>query len=376
MHRRRNHSQRIALPVGLVGALMGAAAATAQTGQVIPAAYATVDGDSVSAEPFAFDRVRHVQYVSGSLVNVTRGRIIRAIAYRRDARALGTQTLRRVVRSTRTTPSWTMRMGNYGGSIGRPPVAYPTNTTAGWTRTINGRQISFPDLPPAGGSGVAPFSLRLPFDQPFSYQGPNLGVMHEAYESRNIVFPYYVDALGNPGTLGDVDLIAPTSVGCPAGQNRVTGIARNPGSSLEIYLFGGPTSSVGSLYLGTNTTRWAGAPLPLSLSFLGMPGCSVYTDLLAPIPVRTNSAGRAVAAARIPADPRLAGAVTFGQFVLRDSRVNPAVGLATSDGVRIELGRGVGTTVASTVVSGVANLARQRTGFVQPGTGLVFRVEY
>ena len=67
----------------------------------------------------------------------------------------------------------------------------------------------------------------------------------------------------------------------------------------------------------------------------------------------------------------------FIREIVADDRVNPAVNIATSDGLRFTLGNDVGTAaLGMSVVSLAGNLAsNQRTpGFVQRGRGLVFQL--
>jgi hypothetical protein len=259
------------------------------------------------------------------------------------------------------------------------PVLNPSNLLApvGWTNVMTPILVNFPDLP-RGAGPTAPFDLQFPLDVPLAYTGASLGIRNRVYESAGNTFTYLFDAVASAVTAGNVQRISPTALGCPAGENRCEGYAPNPGGgNLEFYLYGGKPSSPAVAYFGTNTTTWLGATLPLSLAFFNLPGCSVYTDLVVPVPTFTNIAGVAAARAAVPADPALTSQRLYGQWLSQDDRVNPAVNLASSDGLGFTLGPVVGgLTVPMSIVSAAQNLALGRTGFTRLGEGLVFRLTF
>ena len=349
---------------------------SAQTSAVVPAANAAVDGNSLEQEPFGYDQITHMQYVDASLLGtVPPGAMLNQIAYRRDFSS--TAALATMQRTGRTGPApaiWEIWMINYTG-----PVLSPPNNIqrTGWTNVMTPALINFPDLP-RGAGPTSPFDLTFVLDRPFAYSGGALGVAHLAYETSAVNYAYLVDTVMSTATIGQVARIGANTVGCPAGENRCEGVAPNPGAgSLEFYLFGGKPSSVAVAYLGTNTTSWLGATLPLSLSFLQLPTCSVYTDLVVPLPAPINVAGLASVRVPVPGESALVNATLYGQWVARDDRANPAVNLATSDGLAFTLGPTVGGyQVPMSIVSAANNLAIGRTGFVRPGEGLVFRLTW
>ncbi len=347
-----------------------------QTSAVIPSANTIVEGNSLDQEPFGFNQITHLQYIDRSaLTAVPSGASLNRIEYRRDwASTAGTATMTRVLRGVPAPAIWEIWMINYLG-----PVQNPTNviTRTGWSNVMTPILVNFPDLP-RGAGPTANFTLSFAFDFPLLYNGGNLGVSHVAYEANGGTFNYLADGVVSAVTAGSAGRISPTALGCPAEQNRCEGAAPNPGAgNLEFYLYGGKPSSTAVAYLGTNTTTWLGSPLPLNLGFMGLGACSVYTDLVVPMPRVTNTVGNASAIVPVPGDPALTSATLFGQWVLRDDRVNPAVDLATSDGLRFTFGPAVGGySVPMSVVSAGLNLARGRTGFVRPGEGLIFRLSW
>lgn len=366
----------------LSSCLCGAAPLLGQGAAVVPPAAAARDGNSLDREPFGYDRIRHVQYVHRSLLRgVPGGRTLRSIAYRRDASFARTTTLRRVGRGAKVKPVWTVQMGNVPLTVNvqNPPVAFPRQGQPGFTVVINGKIMDFPDLAPPPASGPAPWTIKFPFDRPFVYRGAHLAVDHFVYHTTNRAYNYYVDAVeSSPGAGGKADLISPTSLGCPRGQNRARGLAPNPGAGdLEFFLFGAVPRNRVFACLGASASSWGGLKLPYDLSAFGLAGCKVYTDWSVVVPMRATSAGTAEFRTPVPAMTTLLGASLFGQWVAVDHRVNPSFPFASSDGIRFTLGKQLGGEFFNTsVVSGIANLARNRTGFVQPGRGAVFQVTW
>jgi hypothetical protein len=348
----------------------------AQTSAVVPAAYANVEGNGLEQEPFGYDQITHLQYVDRSvLTGVPGSALLNQLAYRRDwGSTAGLATMQRIGRSGPTSAIWEVWMINYTG-----PVLNPTNNMrrAGWANVMTPTLISFPDLP-RGAGPTAPFDLAFALDRPFAYTGGALGVSHSAYETAGTTYNYFVDAVASSATAGQVARISDGSLGCPAGENRCQGFAPNPGAGdLEFYLFGGKPSSTAIAYLGTSSTTWLGVPLPLNLGFMQLPGCAIYTDLAVPLPTFTNISGHAGMRVPVPALPSLTSSTLYGQWLLRDDRVNPAVDIASSDGLRFTLGSTVGAyQVPMSVVSGANNLARSGTGFVRTGEGAVFRLSW
>lgn len=360
----------------LATSLCSTAALAAQTSAVIPPANATVEGNSLDLEPFAHQQINHLQYVDRSLLTaVPANSTITQVAYRRDFGSYTVTPMRRLLRNTPATAIWEVWMVNYTG-----PVLNPTNNIrrAGWTNVMTPILVNFPDL--ALGSGpTANFDLQFMLDRPFLYTGGALGIGHYAYETTGGTATYLMDAEISMPTTGSSDLITPTSVGCPAGENRCEAFAPNPGAgNLEFYLYGAKPNALAGAYLGTNTTTWAGVPLPLDLGTVGLPGCSVYTDLAVLVSgVTTNLAGLAASFVSVPGDPALVSSTLYGQWVINDDRVNPAFPLATSDGLRFTLGPAVGQYVLPmSVVSAATNLANGASGYVRRGEGLVFRLTF
>jgi hypothetical protein len=74
--------------------------------------------------------------------------------------------------------------------------------------------------------------------------------------------------------------------------------------------------------LGLSRTSWAGLPLPLDLRLIGMPGCTLYSDVQAAWPLSPVS-GVATWAVAIPADFGLVGRSFMQQALVLDPNANP-----------------------------------------------------
>jgi hypothetical protein len=356
-----------------------ASLALAQGSAVIPAGYASVEGNLLTDEPFSYDQVSHVQYVHQSLLTaVPSNAVLTSLAYRRDQGFMLDAVLRRARGTQGTTPVWEIRLRNYTGSVLQPDAAMPISQPTLWTAAMTARIVSFPDLPRST-NPTANFDVVLMFDRPFAYTGTSLGIHHFSYETNNVVYPtYLMDSVFTQPSIGSVALISPTSTGCPANENRCNGTAPNPGGgNLEVYLYDGKPNSAGACYLGTSSTSWNGFGLPMGLGFLGLPACSVYTDLTVAFPRAINSAGISSLSASVPGDPSLVSATIYSQWATLDDRVNPAFPVATSDGLALTFGPVLhGYAINMSTVSLAGNLARGQRGIVRPGEGLIFRLSW
>ena len=336
---------------------------------VIPAANANVEGNSVDRDPFGLEGTRHLTYIhQNHLAQVPVSTAINAIAYRRDT-PLPIQVMRR------PPGIWQIRMGSYQGSVAQPPSAWPPANDPNWTRVFQPRQISFPDLPQPSGSGPAPFDLVFWLDQPFVYRGTHIGIEHFVADSqlRHDYFIDFVDGLVPGGTVDPL----PGGQGCPAGQNRATGQAPNPGGGdAEFYLFGAPPQTGVFLGIGTSDRTWAGAPLPIDLRAAGLVGCSIMVSLDGLLPVPTTSAGVAEARWPIPGVPYLLGASLFAQWLCpNDPRVSQTLPVTLSDGLRYTFGSNLNSGfIGMSVVSAFSG--SNQTGYVFPNRGPVVQLRW
>jgi len=355
--------QRLVLVVAAAGCL------PAQSTVVVPAAATNVDGNSVDREPFGMQGLRHLTYIhQDHLWRIPLQAAINALSYRRDT-PIPVPVMRR------PPGIWQIRMGTYLGSVAEPPSAWPGPQDPDWTIVFQPRQVSFPDLAQPSGSGPAPFDLTFWLDQPFVFRGTHIGIEHFVADGQ-ARYDYFVDFVDGIVPGGRVELL-PGGQGCPAGQNRATGQAPNPGGGdAEFYLFGTLPQAAALLALGVSDRTWAGLPLPLDLTPLRLPGCRVLASVDALFPVPTTSAGMATARLPVPGQPSLLGASFFSQWVVpNDARVSASVPLTLSDGLRYVLGTSLNSaSIGMSVVSAFSG--SNQNGYVQPNRGPVVRLRW
>ena len=133
--------------------------------------------------------------------------------------------------------------------------------------------------------------------------------------------------------------VAPFGSGCPAAAAPLLAAAplQVPyvGQPFAVRISNAPTP-VAIVATGLSRTTWNGAPLPLPLQSLGMPGCNllVAADLL--VSAAPTATG-ATAAYAIPANPALAGVPLFLQAFVLAPGANP-LGLIASAGLECTIG--------------------------------------
>lgn len=354
----------------------------------IPPAYANKPGNSLDQQPLGLDQIRQATFVDKAyLTGLPIGSKINEIRYRREENRLDKiyTSFEPMRRNPTVLPVWEIKMGSFTGHYDNLDPQYEARSNGvSFTTVFAGRlnlAVNTPTLAaPSNPARPAPFQMLFPFNiaQPV-YGGTGIVVQHFAYEQRNRQHIYYVDSVETqPGSGGTVALINSTSLGCPPNFNRVYGTAPNPGGgNVDLHLFGAPTNSPALAYFGSSSTSWGGVPLPLELTFMALPGCKIYTDLLVAALTNTNVAGIATLSFAVPGNSSLLGASAYNQWAIADTRVNPAVGFAMSDGVKITLGSQLGKeTIRMSVISGEGMRANARVGFYQPNRGPVFQLVY
>lgn len=88
--------------------------------------------------------------------------------------------------------------------------------------------------------------------------------------------------------------------------------------------------------VGVSNSSWNGAPLPLGLGLLGMPGCTLYTDLVS-VEVLGNNGGVADWSLAIPGGPSLTGVEIYAQGFVLVAGWN-AFGMVASNALRLQVG--------------------------------------
>lgn len=99
----------------------------------------------------------------------------------------------------------------------------------------------------------------------------------------------------------------------------------------------GKPLSFTALMIGFSRTSLGGVPLPIDLSLIGAPGCSLLVSQDATIPTRVGGSGIATVSLYIPDQASLVGASYFTQFAVVDPGAN-ALGLTFSNGIDTMIG--------------------------------------
>ena len=287
-----------------------------QSSLVVPRWRASSEGNGAGITPFGYSRVRLTHVVSrGLLTGLGSAALVKELDYRADGGVTRTMTRPASV-------SWTVRMANLALFPAAPTPRFPAATSL--TTVFKPKKVNWPSLPHPS-SLPASWSIQFPLDAPFSYTGKSLMVDHYAYDSSTgRIYTYACDWEIPPKSGGGT--VTPFGAGCPAGSNRVTGYAPNPGGGdLHLFLHGAPPGKTALACLGTTARNWGGISLPFSLSGMGLPGCFLYTELATFFPLKVSSSGLGAYALPVPGSPELLGGRLLGQFlVLLDGRMNPA----------------------------------------------------
>src|SRR5688572_13446954 len=269
---------RLACALGLL-----TAASPAQSSIVVPNRRALSEGNSLANVPFGYRQIRHEHYIGrAQLVSLGSAATLRRVSYRRDGLIAGTF-------ARPSDGTWAVRMAN----VTVNPLDPGTNFVppAQLTTVFTPRVVTMPTLPPPGGGQLAPFNITFVFDFPFSYTGGHLVISQYSYSTSQagpiVQGGYFCDAEA-PEQPGEAP-VRSFGAGCPAGMNRATGIAPNPGAgNLALFQHDAVPGAPSLASLGTSNQTWNGVPLPLALTGIGLPGCSLYVDLLLLLPVQVQ----------------------------------------------------------------------------------------
>ncbi|MFY9344818.1 MAG: VCBS repeat-containing protein [Planctomycetota bacterium] len=125
------------------------------------------------------------------------------------------------------------------------------------------------------------------------------------------------------------------AIPAPALTANSAPVRGNPG--FAFVLANGAPSGAGFFVIGTSRTLWAGQPLlPLDLTLLGAPGCSLLAEPLASNAIVFGGLGTATVPLPIPALPSLVRLTYFAQCAAARPGAN-ALGLLFSDGLAVRI---------------------------------------
>ncbi|MGH7150644.1 MAG: FG-GAP repeat domain-containing protein, partial [Planctomycetota bacterium] len=140
---------------------------------------------------------------------------------------------------------------------------------------------------------------------------------------------------GNQGTVfvysGAPVGVAPFGMGCSgsSGTPPRIGATGAPaiGATFSLHVSSASGGTVAALLIGASNTTWYGIPLPLDLSFLGLPACSLLVSpdfaVFAPTIGVGPTAGHATVGGVIPGNAALLGQSVFAQWFVVEPGFGP-----------------------------------------------------
>jgi hypothetical protein len=94
--------------------------------------------------------------------------------------------------------------------------------------------------------------------------------------------------------------------------------------TIRIPMVDGPPNTNILLFFGASRTAWGSNPLPMSLAFMGAPGCNLLISLDVGLPGQTDSSGAFTWYTSVPPIPALIGTSAIAQFGIHDKGANAA----------------------------------------------------
>ncbi len=272
---------------------------------VFPAPYATVEGDAALSFPFTLARCRTQFLLAASGFSGKRTGTVSSLDFRRD-RGIAEQKAKLVDCEI------------YLAHAKHPPNLMSTEFDDNWwllrTRIHNG-VLALPRNPPAAG-GVAPFSIRIPCAQPFTWTGLDLLIDFKVTSNTAPgIGTYELDAVSRPRVAGSVDWFGQSCRGQGGEPQLQVYLPEllHPGGLLVSQIYAASQGAYAISFLGTSTSDWAGLTLPFTWP---QTNCSLFTGAEQLQTSLTDASGAALVIWQLPSDPVLNGAVRYHQWAV------------------------------------------------------------
>lgn len=140
--------------------------------------------------------------------------------------------------------------------------------------------------------------------------------------------------------IGHYPLVSTFGTGCGSPATTLTPDAGSlpvPGQTFQSTIGNVPAGGVALQLLGISDTSVGGAPLPLDLTFAGMPGCMLYQDMLLFAGCTDNGNGTATHSIALPNSAALVDGVFYAQGCVLFTTANPA-GIVTTNALAVTVG--------------------------------------
>jgi len=202
----------------------------------------------------------------------------------------------------------------------------------------------------SGTSGTALFDVDGPTSgEQFGFAAAAVGDANaDGFTDLLVGSPGFTPAgalMGSPGRVSLLSLVglAPGSsrfgTGCPGTGGAVPIVSEFGGWPLPgnaefgLALSNALAGSTALLIFGASDQTWLGASLPLDLTLLGLPGCSLLASADVLFPAPTSAGGTALFALPVPLDPFLVASFVYFQWYVVDPGPLPVPG-AMSRGLK------------------------------------------
>jgi len=329
---------------------------------------ATREGNHALHVPVYYSpsRVQTV-YRGADLALGKQGMRVVALALRRD----GVKTSTYVAH----TLGITVRMSSQGVEL--PSHArtdsFAANHGKDETVVFDSDNFHFPALPRPS-TPPAAFAIELKLDKPFLIQtGANvcIEIASRTPNNQSSRAYWYVDSesfsrtgAGKSTTFGR---------GCPFGFQAYAEVPPLDGETkLSSYAYTRYLHATGGkalLLLGDSKTSWAARALPFDLAAFGANGCQLYTNpvnIVIGHTIPTDPRGLVRFQVDLPRVASLQGRTAYEQVLVYDPTANP-LGLRTSNGVELHLGRFADPLPARTLYHSSSNTADVPTKAIDEG---------
>jgi len=173
---------------------------------------------------------------------------------------------------------------------------------------------------------------------------PALPALTTAPSGRHVLLFGGADAGGTAGDrtwqFGDLAAVHAFGLGCgsPALSLRAASASLPaPGQTFESVCGPIPTSATAVQFLGASDAAMGSLPLPIDLSSIGMPGCWLYQDMIAPAGPAVTVGNTALHSLPVPNQVFLVGARLFQQEFVLAAGSNP-LGVLSSNALQLTIG--------------------------------------
>lgn len=335
----------------------GLTSAAAQSTQVVPADFASREGETFTSFPFGRSHSTRVQHYFEPRLFAAKGTLL-GVAFRPEGgKSYAGKGLELEIQCATSH-----------ADVGQLNTLFHANVGSHAATVFSRKILNLPLL--AGQAGPQPFGIAFTFDTPFAYDPAQGGLLIDVMVHGQARGDYDLDlgslCVSAKGTFGQP--------GCP-GSNQKIPFADVPTTAVLqgqpfVFRVGDvPVGSAVGLILGSRESgSWGALTLPFDLGIAGATNCWLNTDLLLLFAAVADAQGEARFLGGVPNSPVFVGFwVRFQGFVL-DPAANP-FGMTTTQGAKVQVcgafpvGRVVGSTVSAfggTVEPGIVPVTELR----------------